>query len=230
VEKSTRKRQKEKQLATVTGRSGHPASTWPGAANAPAMEVRWDVMEGTRVSADEVKARWAYSEIWADRWKAEYADYEPEKVRQGLAFENLSPDEKAHLLFMLMNWRGYVAPEVDKFQIYECQSWTKDQLARTYTIMQMAPDQNSNIPFLSFCICPRFNNKDDPRVQADAIPLETEFVQTEPVIVLPYDEMNLLIDGYLRSVLFMRSPNPEARILVWYPIVPPATASRIEMP
>jgi hypothetical protein len=66
----------------------------------------------------------------------------------------------------------------------------------------------------------RFNEKYDPRVQADAIPLETEFVQSEPVIVLPYGEFNLLIDGYLRSVLFMRSPNPDARILVWYPVIP----------
>ena len=110
-------------------------------------------------------------------------------------------------------------PELNKADFYECQAWTKDQFGRIYTIVEMAPDRKSNIPFLSFIACPRFNEPSDPRVQADRIPLETPFVQTEPVIVLPYGSINILIDGYLRGVLFMRSPDPDATILVWFPVI-----------
>jgi hypothetical protein len=42
-------------------------------------------------------------------------------------------------------------------------------------------------------------------VHVDTLPLETPFVETEPVIVLPYGTMNILIEGYFRSTLFMRS-------------------------
>ena len=63
--------------------------------------------------------------------------------------------------------------ELNKADFYECQAWTKDQLGRIYTIVEMAPDRSSNIPFLSFIACPRFNEASDPRVQADRIPFET---------------------------------------------------------
>jgi hypothetical protein len=58
-------------------------------------------------------------------------------------------------------------------------------------------------------------------VQADQIPLETPFVQTEPIIVLPYGTINIL-----RATLFMRSPNPDAEILVWFPL-PPGWPSKV---
>ena len=111
-------------------------------------------------------------------------------------------------------------PELNKADVFECQAWTKDQLGRTYTLVGWAPDRNSNIPFLSFIACPRFNEPSDVRVLADRIPSETPFAQTEPVIVLPYGTINILLEGYLRGVLFMRSPNPDAKILVWFPVIP----------
>jgi len=56
-------------------------------------------------------------------------------------------------------------------------------------------------------------------VQADQITFETPLVQTEPIIVLPYGTINILIDGYFCATLFMRSPNPDAEILVWFPLL-----------
>lgn len=134
--------------------------------------------------------------------------------RQNVAFADLTTGEIAHLAWIAETSRKHHVPELNKADVYECQAWTKDQLGRTYTIVGMAPDRNSSIPFLAFIACPRFNEPSDPRVQADRIPLETSFVQTEPVIVLPSGTMNILIDGYLRSVLFMRSPDPDAKILL----------------
>jgi hypothetical protein len=58
----------------------------------------------------------------------------------------------------------------------------------------------------------------DPRVQPDKIPFDTP-VPTEPVIVLPYDGRRILIEGHLRSLLFMRNRDPHARIMVWVPAI-----------
>jgi hypothetical protein len=53
----------------------------------------------------------------------------------------------------------------------------------------------------------------DPRLQANRIPLLTPFLQAEPIIVLPYRSINILIDGYFCGALFMRSPESGAEKL-----------------
>jgi hypothetical protein len=139
-------------------------------------------------------------------------------VRQGVPFDDLTIAEKTHLVWMVTQYRSHMVPELDRFAEYQCRLWSKEQLGRTYTIPRMAPDRNSHIPFLSFIACPRFNEPSDPRVHADNISFNTPFQQTEPIIVLPYGLGPILVDGYLRSVLFMRSPASDDRILVWYPV------------
>ena len=176
-------------------------------------------MEGTRITRHELKARWAFSEFRAERWKNEYAALCPEKIRAGEPFSELSPDEVNHLAWMLEQYRSGLVSDLNIAETYECQSWTKEQLGRTFTIVRMAPSRDKNIPFISFIACARFDEESDPRVQADRIPFDTPFVQTEPVIVRPYGHIPILIEGYLRSVLFMRSCNPDATILVWYPVL-----------
>jgi hypothetical protein len=119
---------------------------------------------------------------------------------------------------MIERYRKNLVAELDRAETYECLAWTKQQLGQAYTILRMAPSRKENIPFLSFIACPRFAESWDPRVQADEIPFDTPFVQMEPVIILPHGTMHILIEGYLRSVLFMRSRELDARIMVWVPI------------
>ena len=177
-------------------------------------------MEGARITREELKVRWAFSEFRAERWRAGYAALSAGKIREGVAFPELTPDEVSHLSWMIEKCRANLVPELNKADTYECQAWTKEQLGRIYTIVPMSPSREENIPILSFIACARFTEQSDPRVQADKIPFDTPFVQTEPVIVLPYGAIQLLIDGYLRSVLFMRSRDPDARIMVWVPGIP----------
>jgi hypothetical protein len=187
------------------------------------MKDRGIAMEGEVISAHELKARWAFCEVWTDRWHGKYVAFHPEKIREDISFLDLTDEEKDHLVWMVSQYRAGLIPDIDKFTRYVCQQWTKDELARALTIIRMAPNRNPNIPFLSFCICPRFDDPYDPRVQADQVSFDTPFHQSEPVIVLPYGAgggaPHLLIEGYLRSVLFMRSPNPDAKILVWFPLI-----------
>ena len=175
-------------------------------------------LKGVRITREQLKARWAFAEIGAERWRAKYATFPLEKIRKNISVADLNSKEIAHLAWIAESSRQNLVPELNKVEVYECQAWTKDKFGRACTIMGMAPDRNSNIPFLSFIACPRFNESSDPRVQADRIPFETPFVQTEPIIVLPYGAINIVIEGYLRGVLFMRSPNPDAEILVWFPV------------
>jgi hypothetical protein len=53
-------------------------------------------------------------------------------------------------VWMCSQYRNGLAPALDRNPTYECQSWTKDQLGRAKTIIRMAPNRNSSIPFLSF--------------------------------------------------------------------------------
>jgi len=121
-------------------------------------------MESKRANPEEIKARWAYGELRAERWRADYAQYSPDSVRQGVLFDELTAEEKAHLAWMVSQCRKSLAPDIDKFVEYECQLWSKEKLGRTYTLAPMAPDRQSNIPFLSFIACQRFNEESDPRV------------------------------------------------------------------
>jgi hypothetical protein len=175
-------------------------------------------MEGRRISAQDLKARWAFSEMRAERWRDYYAELSSDRIRDEVPFEQLTQDEKSHLVAMLSRNREHMAPELDRFETYECQSLSKNELARVYTIIVVSPDGDSNIPFLSYVAAQRTDDFRDPRVQADRIPFQSPFVQSEPVIILPYGDMPLLLDGYLRATLFMRSPNPDARILAWRPV------------
>ena len=137
-----------------------------------------------RITCEQLKARWAFNELRAERWRATYATFPLEKIRQNAAFADLTTGQIAHLAWIAEISRKHHVPDLNKADVYQCQAWTKDQLGRTYTIASMAPDRSSCIPFLSFIACPRFDEPSDPRVQADQIPLETLFVQTEPVIIL----------------------------------------------
>jgi hypothetical protein len=173
--------------------------------------------EDAKVVRGELKARWAFAEFRSERFRGKYAHLSPERIRNGVAFWGLDADERSHLVWMLDKYRAPLAPELDRADLYECQAWTKERFGRVHTIAVLGPNRNENVSFLSFIATPPFDDSLDPRVEAGKIPVEAPFVQTEPVIVLPYGEIELLLDGYLRGLLFMRSREKDGRILVWVP-------------
>lgn len=171
-------------------------------------------MTANEIDAHELKARWGFSEARSPRWSADYAS-----VKLPTSFDDTSPETREELVAALTKQRPHLAPAIDAHEKYETQLWSKEQLGRAYTILRMAPSRNANIPFLSFIACPRFDEDSDPRVQADAVPFDEPFVQTEGAIILPIADVGpILIEGYFRSVIFMRTPDPNARIAVWYPL------------
>jgi hypothetical protein len=64
--------------------------------------------------------------------------FSPERVRENVAFADMTPEEVKHLAWMAEQYRNGLAPELNNFDDYECQVWTKEQLARTGTIAAAA--------------------------------------------------------------------------------------------
>jgi hypothetical protein len=62
----------------------------------------------------------------------------------------------------------------------------------------------------------------DPRVAADAVPPAVMLRPPDPLIVGLYDGFRVLVDGYFRAILFLRSARPGERIAVLAPAVPEA--------
>ncbi len=58
----------------------------------------------------------------------------------------------------------------------------------------------------------------DPRVAADQVPLTVPLRAPDPLIIGLYKGFQVLIDGYFRGILFIRSAQTNERIAVLVPI------------
>ncbi|MCP3460440.1 hypothetical protein [Bradyrhizobium sp. CCGUVB23] len=53
---------------------------------------------------------------------------------------------------------------------------------------------------------------------ADAVPINIPFVQQEPLVIGHWDDGKLVLwEGNCRAVLFARTADPKAEVLVWVP-------------
>src|SRR5262249_44763726 len=108
---------------------------------------------------------------------------------------------------------------------FRCESWTKSQLARVHTLPIIDPlGQGRSLAFLSYLAHPRKclhgggPDQRDPAVAADAVAIATPFVQKEPLIIVHWDDGKLTLwEGNFRAVLFARTADPDAEVLVWVP-------------
>jgi hypothetical protein len=55
-------------------------------------------------------------------------------------------------------------------------------------------------------------------VAADKVPLSTALMAPDPLVIGRYKGFQVLIDGYFRGLLFMRSASPDERIAVLVPV------------
>ena len=99
---------------------------------------------GTRVNAKTVIARWGFGEFRTTRWAAGYASFNPQAIRQGVPFDQLTSQEVDHLEHMTRQFRAGMVGDVDANPIWECQEWNKDRLGRTSKMGQ----RDIRLPFL----------------------------------------------------------------------------------
>ena len=147
------------------------------------------------------------------------------KAWQRIPFDSLLAAEQDELVRMLDGGRGQpFASNVDQHPEYICSGWTKGQLAQTWALPAYNPPAKRDpIPYYDFYIGPRNTGPggsaedSDARIAADKITPPADLSRHEPVIIIGRPGVYILLEGYLRSVLFMRDANPVQRLLVWLP-------------
>jgi hypothetical protein len=187
-------------------------------------------MIGSVATTRLVKARWAWSELTSPRFATRYPKLGPDAVRlQGLANRGASfaalLDADMDVLVRLVE-RQYpgLVRNFDGlgFEHFVCVAWTKQDLLEALALPVLSPGRRRNIPYREFIANPphMVNGKpdwSDPRVSADAWPPDKPYSQSEPGIAVRGRGRTLLVDGYCRSVIFMRRGTDGDRFLVWVP-------------
>jgi hypothetical protein len=185
---------------------------------------------GQIATAAEVEARWAYAEMRSSRWcrhfeAGGYADL-LEKARTGLSFCTLSAEEQIRLIRALRvaKTEPYINAVHQTSNMYECNAWAEHDLMSSWALplFNIANPQVC-IPYRDFyssVVSPDpavTLDDDDPRVAARTVSPEAQYRQSEPVIVIGGPGDYLLLEGYLRSILFMKSQDTSKRLLAWLP-------------
>ncbi|UWU68195.1 hypothetical protein [Bradyrhizobium sp. NC92] len=191
-------------------------------------------MKGKIFTHREVAARWSYAEV-TGRFAADYAanHQQPEsvalmaKIKSGAPFDSLDAAERDRLgvWFDTGLRRDYANALNNWYNSFRCESWTKSQLARVHTLPIIDPlGQGRSLAFLSYLAHPRRRLPNgqletrDPAVAADAVPINTPFAQQEPLVIGHWDDGKLVLwEGNFRAVLFARTADPKAEVLVWMP-------------
>jgi hypothetical protein len=189
---------------------------------------------GTVVSDRVLRARWAYGELRSDRFRKRYVGRGPshllDNAAQGIPFEQLSPQDVTVLAQMVVRVRGRpFACHVDG-STYRCEAWTREQLLQVMALPVInPPERKTCIAYRRFLSAPPTSTAGgrpqatDPRFVIRTIPAEQRFEQQEPVIVVRRGRHLILLEGYLRSLHFLRSNDPNDRLLVWVPEAGPVS-------
>lgn len=178
-------------------------------------------VKGDTANAKEVKARWGFGEVLSDRFGHSYKQIlSPAlyaEIKGGGAFSDLQQADWDPLIQGLNTARlPSFTGGIDQCGAngYVCSEWSVEDLLRARVIpyffgvrygefLTMAPREEP----------PGQLNPADPRCKAWQVPLTKPFTQTEPVISVNPGSGHILVEGYTRSLLWVR--NPTKPLLVW---------------
>ncbi len=167
-------------------------------------------------SVDEMKSRWVYSEISSPRWGHAYEllrGHTPllEKAQLHIPFSSLTADEQAQLLEYAPNSsrRGLMG-RLAGYALYRLEHWDKSQLLATHTTHAFG-----SVPYADFFAADPADDANDPRAAAKHLPYYPG--TWEAAIAVQEHGGFMLIDGYTRSVVFMKEAPDGARLPVWVP-------------
>jgi hypothetical protein len=168
-------------------------------------------------SVDEMKSRWVYSEIGSPRWGHAYAllhGHTPllEKAQLHIPFAALSAEEHAQLLaYAPSSSRRGLMGRLAGHAIYRLEHWDKRQLGAAHTTHGFGV-----VPYAQFYAAdPSGEDANDPREAAKHLPYYPG--TWEAAIAVQEHGGYMLIDGYTRSVVFMKEAPAEATFAVWVP-------------
>ncbi|MFK4625709.1 hypothetical protein ABIF50_009015 [Bradyrhizobium diazoefficiens] len=187
-------------------------------------------MIGTKISARDMKARWTWSELTSPRFAKKIAGHGADAVRlqdfaqNGGKFADVSDADKDILAAIAEKRQPGFLDAVKGVKEFVCEEWTKQDLLDTMVIPALSPKKDHNIPYSDFIKNPPYMvggkpEWSDPRHSAESWPQGKAFTQDEPAVAMNYPgtSKKMLLDGYGRSVIFMRYGKDNDRFLVWMP-------------
>ncbi len=192
-----------------------------------AQAIGCDMKCGDTVSLKEMKARWAFSEIRSPRLAADYhldPRVPPLSARIGTAtFESLSAADIDALVDIFETFRGnYLKHYLAGVRAFMVEEWSADQLARIYVMSEVDSTGAGRFQtFSEYAVAPRPTGpaaRLDPRVAAGSVPSSMTVPTADPLVVGKYKDFQVLIDGYFRGLIFMRSAAPAERIVMLVPV------------
>ena len=180
---------------------------------------------GTIATAQEVKARWAYSEMSSERFGKNYIGQTPAHLNKlstsHASFSQVSQQDWP-ILVALIEIHGRNKVFVDNIDVHGapqfiCAAWDVLDLLNCWTLPTFG-----RVPYPAFLSRPPSTvaaggvDDADPRYRAQGIPFDPKFIQSEPAIVIR-PGLEMLLEGYLRSILWLRCNDPNMPFLVWLP-------------
>jgi len=181
-------------------------------------------VKDTVIAAEEVKARWAYCEITSERFGGTYRTTLPGSVWaaavSGAPFSQVPASEWPRLIAALKIARNSEFIDcIDRFGAprYLCVEWEVPRLLSCLTLPCFGQAQY----FRFLALPPRQDavgnpDNNDPRLRSDVIPFNTTLALKEPLIAILANGAPMLLEGYLRSILWLR--NPVHPLPVWVPV------------
>jgi len=181
-------------------------------------------MKRQTATAREVKARWAFSEVRSDRFGGPYravlAQPLYNQVTEGCDFSDIQQSYWDNLIQGLNAARGArFTGIIDAFGLngYVCMEWSVEDLMNAKVIPRFGQDLCYR-EFLTMCPMSQLTGAldlNDPRIKAWGTPVKAaSFVQNEPLISIKTGADHMLIEGYTRSILWVRSPGKSLRMWV----------------
>jgi hypothetical protein len=184
-------------------------------------------MRGQTATAREIKARWAFNEVLSDRFGAPYSAILPQalyaKVKAGCKFNDIDEADWDLLIQGLNTARdpsftGII--DAGGSNGYICLEWSIEDLMNAKVIPSFGVDLCYRHFLTMFPVSKPTGAVDlsDPRFKAWATPVvgPPSFVQSEPLISIKVGSDHMLIEGYTRSILWVRSAAKP--LLVWVPV------------
>jgi hypothetical protein len=182
------------------------------------------------VSAEEVRARWAYSELLSDRPYDDPSVQElKKKALERVPFEDLNAEEYGVLAQAWYRVRGVPTfihgfAGITSFQLAD---WSREQLAASYVIPYFAHEVGDQEPitFEQWIEAEPIRSLEPghARYAASGAPRSA---QGEPLLVGRLAGLPTLLDGYHRAVRFWKRAAPTATLLVYVPCAEVARTTR----
>jgi hypothetical protein len=182
-------------------------------------------MKGKTATAREIKARWAYSEVLSDRFGGPYGAVleRPlfDRIKGGCHFCEIEESQWDLLIQGLTAARNaQFSASIDRFgpNGYVCAEWSVDDLMNSRVLPHFGVGllYREFLTLLPISVPPGTIDAADPRLRIWMTPLQPAFAQNEPLISIRIGAELMLVEGYKRSLLWLRSPTKP--LLIWQPV------------